>query len=207
MKSIVIFTVLLSITTSCYCQEVDSATHVVLNDTALTLKKKIYVININKGGLNPSFGYLQSINRTTLSLTTFPLEYGTSKDGRILSYNNIDKIRIHRKGSVRRGAIIGSVVGIVLGGLIGGMTYSKPTPIPSSESGLFGGFTFDFGVGLDIIAGSISGLLLGLPIGALSGSYVKGYHIDKNKEAFEYMGNNLSNVYGIKKDATKQIDQ
>ena len=206
MKSFIIFTVLFTITTFCYSQELDSATHIILNDSALTLKKKIYIIDINKGGLNPSFGYLQSINSNTLSITSSPLQYGTSREGRLVSYNNIDKIRIHRRGNVGRGALIGAVIGIVAGGVIGAISYSKPTP--SAQSGWFSGLTFDFGVGFSIVAGSLGGLLLGLPTGALFGSHVNEYAIDKNKQAFEDMRNHLSDDWGSKiKYAPQHINQ
>ena len=187
MKIIIFFTILLTSTLTSYSQKVDSSKQVILSGTTSDLKKKIYVININKGGLNPSFGYLQSINDTTLSLVSLPLRYGTTTDGKRLFYNTINNLRIHKKGQAGRGVLIGAVGGIVLGGIIGAMTYSKP------EQGSF----FNFGVGLNIAAGSIVGFLLGLPLGILSGSSVNKYNIDKNRQAFQNMRSQLIDVYGI----------
>ena len=200
MKTIIFFTMLLTITITCYSQNVDSAKQNILNDTTSNLKKKIYVININRGGLNPSFGYLQSLNDTTLSLASSPLLYGTTSGDKLLSYNSINNIRIHKKGQARRGALIGAVAGIVLGGIIGAVTYVKPQ-LNGSSDGRYGAFnfTFDFGVGFDIAVGSAVGFLLGLPIGYLSGSGVNKYDIDKNKQAFENMRSQLIDVYGMEK--------
>ena len=162
-----------------------------MNDTTSNLKRKIYAIDINRGGLNPSFGYLESLNETSLRLASTPLQYGTSTGGKLLIYNTINNLSIHRKGQAGRGALIGAVGGIVLGGLIGAITYSKPEQGP--------GVFLNFGVGLNIAAGSIVGFLLGLPIGILSGSSVNKYNIDKNKQAFENMRSQLIDVYGIEK--------
>lgn len=189
MKNIIFFMVLLTSTITCYSQNTDSVKQIILNDTTSNLKKKIYFIDVNRGGLNPSFGYLQSLNETTLSLSSSPLQYGTSADGKKLFYNTINNIRIHRKGQAGRGALTGAVGGIVLGGLMGAITYSKP------EQGSF----FNFGVGANIAVGSIVGFLLGLPIGILSGSSVNKYNIDKDKQAFENMRSQLIDIYGIEK--------
>lgn len=197
MKSIIFFTMLFTTTITCYCQNVDSVKQVILDDTTSALNKKIYVIDINRGGINPSFGYLQSLNKTTLSVTSSPLVYGSSTDRKLFLYNTINNIRIHRKGLRGQGAFIGALGGLVLGGIIGAVTYSKPQNNSLSE-GWFSTTSFDFGIGLNILAGSSLGLLLGLPIGILSGSSVKKYSIGKNQQAFEDMRSQLIDVYGIK---------
>jgi len=90
-----------------------------------------------------------------------------------VSYRDIEKIKIRRRGSVGTGITIGSISGAALGAIIGGVSYQKPDP-----SGYW--ITYDTGLGASIAGGiflgGIGGLLTGAALGAIPQKVFKVHH-------------------------------
>lgn len=150
------------------------------------LKKKIYVVRIYNKFSNYSLGYLQAISDSSLAINSEPIRYGVSSDGRLISYNDIDRLTIHPKGSVGRGVLFGALGGIVIGGIVGAITY---TPCKNCF--------LDFGVGFSIIGDGIIGVLPCGIIGSLIGSKKHQYTVNRNKKDFNNMRSQMMKVYGV----------
>ena len=157
-------------------------------EDATPLKKEVYVVRINNRFSNYSFGYLQAISDSSLTINSKPIRYGVSSDGdgRLISYNDIDRLTIHRKGSVGRGILFGALGGIVIGGIVGAIAY---TPCKNCF--------LDFGVGFSITAGGITGLFPGGIIGSIIGSKKHHYTVNRNKRNFDNMQSQMMEVYGV----------
>lgn len=162
-----------------------SNTQLPIQDPTL-LKKKVYVVRINNKLSNYSLGYLQAISDSSLTINSEPIRYGVSSDGRLISYNDIDRLTIHRKGSVGRGILFGALGGIVIGGIVGAITY---TPCKNCF--------LDFGVGFNIIGGGIIGLFPCGIIGSIIGSKKHHYTVNRNKRDFDNMRSQMMEVYGV----------
>jgi hypothetical protein len=83
-----------------------------------------------------------------------------------LSYYDIDKIKIRKKGSAGTGILVGTGSGILVGSIIGLASYKQPEPASNG----WGSITYDPGPGGSAIAGGIFGAIGGLIIGGVIGS-------------------------------------
>lgn len=72
----------------------------------IPLKKKVYVVRIYNKFSNHSLGYLQAISDSSLTINSKPIRYEVSLDGRLISYNDIDRLTIYPKGSTGRGVCL-----------------------------------------------------------------------------------------------------
>jgi hypothetical protein len=102
----------------------------------------------------------------------------TGKYIQSVSYKDIEKIRIRRKGSTGRGILIGAGTGALLGIIVGAVTYKPPEPsgwIP----------TYDPGPTATAAAVGVFGGLVGLITGAILGSIpAKAFKLNHDKLKF-----------------------
>jgi hypothetical protein len=130
------------------------------------------------------------LNDSTLLFATrqkFLKDFPTIHPGeRMISYNDIDVLQLHRKGSLLKGLGIGAAAGLVAGGIIGGLAYNPPT----SESGSTEQFVirlFDTRAE-SIVVGAVLGTLSGMVVGTIAGALShKTFNIQGDKIQFHHM--------------------
>ena len=97
----------------------------------------------------------------------------------IISYRDIEKIKIQKKGSVGTMAVIGGSIGTLMGALIGYGMYQEPTPTTGSW------YTMDFGPGYSAAGGAFIGLLAGTLVGAIIGAEnYKSFEVNHDASTF-----------------------
>jgi hypothetical protein len=119
-------------------------------------------------------GYLNSISDTSVYVSPIPVAFNSyladkSASGSI-SYNQIYKLKIRRKGNAGRGIIIGALAGAATGAMIGYASAGDGSWFKGSELAKTGG----------VVLG-----LTGALIGAIIGSAYKTFIVKNNKEKFD----------------------
>jgi hypothetical protein len=156
-----------------------------LSTDSTPLTRKIYVTNINKGTPNAYRAYLKGINDTSVYLSKQPQPYGSSSFDNTVPYHIIENLTVHKKGGAGKGAIWGGLSGIAFGAIVGAITYK-----PCSDC------FFDFGVGFNMFAGALLGMLPGVGVGLIIGGRKQRFQIRGSRENFDQMRSKLSRVYG-----------
>jgi hypothetical protein len=159
-----------------------------LSDTT-PKKTKTYAVSINKSAPSAYKGYLQGVNETALQLTHRPYPFGNANFDKTVSYNEIDKLTLHRTGGIGGQALVGGSVGALLGAIVGAITY-KPCH----------NCLLKFDEGYNIAAGAAIGLLSGIGLGIVIGSCKHRFSINRNKENFDGMRSKLFRIYGDKEN-------
>jgi hypothetical protein len=141
------------------------------HDSIPLLPDKVYRVTINPIVSGRVQGYLQNLTDSTITISDFPVKYMGNSQGKTIPYADIKDFKYHRQGSIGRGILYGVIGGAILGGIVGAASYSK------CENCFF-----DFGIGLNIVAGSILGIIPGAGIGLLLGSKNQKVFINGRKE-------------------------
>jgi hypothetical protein len=131
-------------------------------------EKLVYSATINE----KKAGYVINLNDSSIVTSLEKKFYGNNLLGQATPYTEIDMLTIKRVGGRGSRALKGMVPGIFLGGIIGAATYT-----PSEF--------LDFGVGPNILAGSLLAGISGALIGALIGSKKHKFPINKKQANFE----------------------
>ena len=122
--------------------------------------------------LNAQKSYRVKIQKKSSGIVKGRLLYATGDSIGILENNlhkvqlkmeDVQSIKIHRKGNVGRGALIGAGLGTVLGATIGYMSYEPPVC-----TGLW--MCWDFGPEYDAMSGGGIGLIAGTIVGTIIGA-------------------------------------
>ncbi len=96
-----------------------------------------------------------------------------------LSYRDIEKIKIQKKGSAGTLAVIGASAGALMGALIAYGLYEEPQPTPGSW------YTADAGPGSHAAGGAFIGLLVGATGGAILGTVnYKSFEVNHDASTF-----------------------
>ena len=165
------------------------------SDTAL--KKpgtdKTFLVQL-KNRDQSDFGYLAGMNDSALQVAYKRVKFsGSLKEDpayKTYNYQNIERMRIGKYGSVGRGFGIGALAGFGAGGTMGAV---------------FMGDSF-FGAAAIFVFGVIAAIP-GTMIGGLLGSHKRKFNINRNKENFDHtkasvLETALSNNRHIPKDST-----
>jgi hypothetical protein len=140
-------------------------------DSIPLLPQKVYKVTVKPMFSGSMHGYLQSVTDTSISVSKVPTKYMSGSKDIVIPYSDVKYYKYHKQGSIAKGMLYGLIGGVVLGGIIGAISY-KPC-----ESCFL-----DFGIGLDILAGSIIGIIPGMGIGGLIGSKREKVIINGKKE-------------------------
>ncbi|HVG11444.1 MAG TPA: hypothetical protein VM843_00510 [Flavisolibacter sp.] len=140
------------------------------------LRSKTYAVFVNKGVPTAHKGYLQGIDETSLRITGTPAPFGNTRLSKTVSYTEIDRLTVRRTGDTRQGASIGALTGVLLGSVVGAITYT-----PCAKC------LIDFGQGLNIGIGALTGAGAGLGLGIALGSVKQRFTINRTKDSFDAM--------------------
>jgi hypothetical protein len=150
-------------------------------------KEKIFKAVINPSTTHMT-GFLANIADSSVYLSSTPalLQFRmVNTNLEKFDYRKIDEIKIHRKGSVGKGVLIGSIAGMITGAIISAATYKEP--VPGEWNTLF-----QFSKGETIFAGALFGAMVGAGTGAIIGAVSsRTYLINGNWENLEEMKMNL----------------
>ena len=119
-------------------------------------KVKIYKTWVSLIDESEIFGVLHQLNDSSILVTDIKTEISQE-----INISDIQKIKIRRKNSIGRGALIGGASGLVVGGMVGYMSGDDPEGISlfkmtAEEKAVFNGVIFiPFGAGAGILIGTI----------------------------------------------------
>jgi len=134
------------------------------------------------------FGYLAGMSDSGIVMVKSPVVFDHSLTGttaNTICYQNLSELKIHRKGSVGRGILIGGLTGMMVGGVAGLISYKKPSAYCENTSLCV---TWDFGPGYNAAAGASVGTLVGAAIGGIIGALAKKkFIIGGNRNKFAHM--------------------
>ena len=144
-----------------------------------TVKKIIYkikLLDINKKTIT---GYLKNINDSSLVYTNKKVHFSATENptDKTISYNNITSIKLRRRGTTERGALIGAVSGFAVGASIALIEGDDPPDRWFHQTK--GEKVLNYGI-LSAATGSI--------VGMISGALIKkNFTINGDKERFMAM--------------------
>src|SRR6476620_5888422 len=94
-----------------------------------TSKRIVLKVAVRDSIQRVDFGYLAGISDSGIVMVKSPVVFDhslTEKTANTICYQNLSELKIHRKGSVGRGILIGGLTGMMVGGVAGLISYKKP---------------------------------------------------------------------------------
>ncbi len=149
-------------------------------------KVKIYKTWIILNDESKIHGILYQLKDSSILVTNIKTE-----ESQEIDIKDIQKIKIRRKNSIGRGAVIGGVSGLVVGGIVGYMNGDDPDGIS----------LFKMSAEEKAVSTGVGFLPIGAGVGILVGTIKKKFDINGN------ISNYNKNIQQLRKYAIKKRDQ
>ena len=172
---------------------VQTGTHALAQDSSKRFRKMVFEAKVyNADNKMITEDYLLQVNDSSILLGNKPDHFSlspySSNPVTLINYNDIGLIKIKRKGSVGRGALIGAVAGIVVGALAGLASGDDDPEINSPVDIFYPPMTAGQKA---LAAGAMCGLLGGVT-GAIIGAVAKKtFTINRNPSALKELNTTL----------------
>lgn len=166
------------------------------SDTTKSLHRKTFKTTVVTD--KTTIGYIMNFSDSSVIVSASPIKFNPLSTGSVsgsseISYQSISNMKIRRKGSVGRGALIGGLSGMaagVISGFIAGDDKIKPvSEDPWQISAILASSAGDKALAFGLL-GLVSGGVIGAIIGAISN---KKYTINGNKDKFDDMREKILN--------------